>query len=705
MKAAEDSQSPRTNRIITFYSYKGGVGRSMALANVAAVLAQLGRRVLVIDFDLEAPGIERYFDQPGLLERKADPKWEVVPGFVDMLIGIRDGGPIDWRQCITEFNGPYLAAPIHLIRAGSDHGNYAAKAQSLNWEKLFTEHGLGDHLARLRMEWSEAYDLVLIDSRTGVSDIGGICTILLPDALIMLFTANRQSIDGTIAVARLARQAQERLPVERARLQVVPLLSRDDRRTEYEQSERWRGIVAEAMGDFFSEWVSEGVSPLRVLSRLYLPQIAFWSFGERLPVIERPAELDDPGTLGAAYSLLAKLVDLDLNWRAIDDESKMGLPASEIVPPTALSPPESESARGDTNFAGPGEWPGGSFPTLPSTLRTSGFATLKGLSRPFFIAGIVGLAAVAVMIWRHSPQDAAIPVASEAAPATPSMTIDQAQAMISSPQTMAEQRIDALNFLVGSGAVPRGAILDGLSLADKVPRLAGCVDCALAGATLTGVTFDKGIFTGSNFVGAKLSGASFVGATLENVDLSDADLDGVIFSGAQFKRTTITGARIDRDQLTAEQVKGTIGTPDWTKPIVDASPEPRVGTQVIGGNADNGWDVDVFWSEGPASDKNYAQAVRAAEVLVRAANSRQALAPGVLLGRVRIVSLSLARQKTGQFIMGAHYVAEDGGEGEHAAATAIANAVKQRTGAIYSIRSSNGARTQSYISVFACAMK
>jgi len=47
--------------IISFYSYKGGVGRSMAVANVATLLAHYGRRVLVVDFDLEAPGLHRYF--------------------------------------------------------------------------------------------------------------------------------------------------------------------------------------------------------------------------------------------------------------------------------------------------------------------------------------------------------------------------------------------------------------------------------------------------------------------------------------------------------------------------------------------------------------------------------------------------------------------------------------------------------------------
>src|SRR5437773_2509985 len=47
--------------VITFYSFKGGVGRSMALANVATIYAQRGKRVLALDCDFEAPGLHRYF--------------------------------------------------------------------------------------------------------------------------------------------------------------------------------------------------------------------------------------------------------------------------------------------------------------------------------------------------------------------------------------------------------------------------------------------------------------------------------------------------------------------------------------------------------------------------------------------------------------------------------------------------------------------
>jgi hypothetical protein len=51
----------RQGEVITFYSYKGGTGRSMAAANVAWILASNGRRVLLVDWDLEAPGLVQYF--------------------------------------------------------------------------------------------------------------------------------------------------------------------------------------------------------------------------------------------------------------------------------------------------------------------------------------------------------------------------------------------------------------------------------------------------------------------------------------------------------------------------------------------------------------------------------------------------------------------------------------------------------------------
>src|SRR3954468_2106989 len=49
-------------KTITFYSYKGGTGRTLAVANTALFLARFGHKVFVLDFDLEAPGLHYKFD-------------------------------------------------------------------------------------------------------------------------------------------------------------------------------------------------------------------------------------------------------------------------------------------------------------------------------------------------------------------------------------------------------------------------------------------------------------------------------------------------------------------------------------------------------------------------------------------------------------------------------------------------------------------
>src|ERR1700704_1429645 len=88
------------NNIFTFYSYKGGTGRSMALANVAWVLASSGKRVLAIDWDLEAPGLHRYFE-PFLTDKgleRSSGIIDFVRDFATAAIGAKSSAGADWYE-------------------------------------------------------------------------------------------------------------------------------------------------------------------------------------------------------------------------------------------------------------------------------------------------------------------------------------------------------------------------------------------------------------------------------------------------------------------------------------------------------------------------------------------------------------------------------------------------------------------------------
>jgi cellulose biosynthesis protein BcsQ len=299
--------------VYTFYSFKGGVGRSMALANIACLLSRWGKRVLVVDWDLEAPGLDRYF-----FPYIADGSRATHPGVLDILLSYKEGSPVSWEECLLVVELPTNKGMLHLITAGRDTSEYAKTVQSLDWDFLFEKYGVGEFLNDLRNRWKARYDFILVDSRTGYSDIGGICTIVFPDVLVLIFTTNWQSINGIKDVMKRARTAQDRLPAERARLVAIPVLARDESRTEYEQSLKWRGIIVDELGEFYRDWIGRGVRTADVLGKIYIPYWAYWSFGERLPVVEKEEELADSSRLGAAYGRLAQLIANHLDWRSID---------------------------------------------------------------------------------------------------------------------------------------------------------------------------------------------------------------------------------------------------------------------------------------------------------------------------------------------------------------------------------------------------
>jgi tetratricopeptide (TPR) repeat protein/MinD-like ATPase involved in chromosome partitioning or flagellar assembly len=216
-------------RVITFYSYKGGTGRSMALANIAWILACNGKRVLAIDWDLEAPGLHRYF-RPFLL----DPELGASEGLIDLIdryataaiapvASGADPSP-DWYLEYANFEDHVLGldfehfppgGKIDLLPAGRQSDTYAVKVSSFNWQNFYDRLGGGAFLEAVKARARSGYDYVLIDSRTGVSDTAGICTAQMPDSLVVCFTYNNQSIKGAAAVARSALATRRRLAEER----------------------------------------------------------------------------------------------------------------------------------------------------------------------------------------------------------------------------------------------------------------------------------------------------------------------------------------------------------------------------------------------------------------------------------------------------------------------------------------------------------
>jgi len=206
--------------IIAFYSFKGGVGRTTAVAVVAAALARKGKRVTAIDLDLEAPGLST------LLAGEEDGGGD---GVLDYLVE----KPILQNEMkastiIRECTDPRVVRdgqPIALLPAGDLGQDYVEKLARLDVEALV--RGGRDTLSDLLREVRSAAspDVILLDCRAGLHDIGGLAVALMAHHVFVLATDNEQSRRGLRAVVRALSRPESDAPVP---LRVVQALVHAD---------------------------------------------------------------------------------------------------------------------------------------------------------------------------------------------------------------------------------------------------------------------------------------------------------------------------------------------------------------------------------------------------------------------------------------------------------------------------------------------
>ncbi|MCK5796858.1 MAG: hypothetical protein KAI47_06740 [Deltaproteobacteria bacterium] len=218
--------------IFTFYSYKGGVGRSMALLNTAYALAGRGRHVLVIDFDLEAPGIGGFLTRKGEIDL-APSSSPSVGDIIDLLNAVKVAPTLDAIPPVSSFLRAIKPSKLQGIapklgKLGRLDVIVADQARAY-WDRLSTLNLNAMHQSAL-LELSAKlwgylkaqrfrckplgledeppqetpYDFILVDSRTGVTETGGLCIGPLADRLVVVTGLNDQNVEGTLGFLKEA---------------------------------------------------------------------------------------------------------------------------------------------------------------------------------------------------------------------------------------------------------------------------------------------------------------------------------------------------------------------------------------------------------------------------------------------------------------------------------------------------------------------
>ena len=184
-------REPSLPRTVTFYSFKGGVGRTTALTHVAWTLAMRGRKVVAVDLDLEAPGLSTAFNlQP-------QPKYGIVDYFYERSY-LPKG--IDPSISITEIFGevriPNATGRLFVVPAGCLSLDYISKVDDLHANTVIDgDQNLWTVFKREIYEQLKP-DILLIDSRTGINQWGALSLIQAADEAIMFLFPNEQNKQG-----------------------------------------------------------------------------------------------------------------------------------------------------------------------------------------------------------------------------------------------------------------------------------------------------------------------------------------------------------------------------------------------------------------------------------------------------------------------------------------------------------------------------
>lgn len=261
---------PGEGQIVTFYSFKGGTGRTMALANIAWILAANGRRVLMADWDLESPGLHRFFqpfidegagERPGIVDIILDYEWAAIDARIDpdALASGSEESQEGARAAVTGLIGEHIRSvkqhvipltwqfpgqgALHFLSSGKQrNGDYQSTLSALEWENFYDKLHGNLFFDALRVFMKRNYDYVLIDSRTGLSDVADICTVHLPDVVVNCFTLSTQGIEGAAMIARMIKGHNER------NIAILPVPMRIER-TQKEKAEKGLRYAADQFGE------------------------------------------------------------------------------------------------------------------------------------------------------------------------------------------------------------------------------------------------------------------------------------------------------------------------------------------------------------------------------------------------------------------------------------------------------------------------
>ena len=175
--------------IVSVHSFRGGTGKSNTTANVAGILATHGRRVGVIDADIQSPGIHNLFGVAGD---------DITASLNDFLW--HDKPIAEVAQDVTALQGAPLDGRIYLIPSSMQPGEITRVLREGYDAQLLTK-GVRQLVDELDL------DVLLIDTHPGLNE-ETLLSLVISNVLLIILRPDRQDYEGTGITARIAKELE-----------------------------------------------------------------------------------------------------------------------------------------------------------------------------------------------------------------------------------------------------------------------------------------------------------------------------------------------------------------------------------------------------------------------------------------------------------------------------------------------------------------
>ncbi len=185
------------SKLVSFYSFKGGVGRTTTMMMAAIGAARRGKKIVVLDFDLEAPGVSSFFSEDimskyGILDFLVENNVYAEEINIDEYMY-----PVGEYCRVNQYGGEIHILPAVGTAVREDIESYRKNLMRFDMDMpAYEEEKTPIDMLLEKIDSFLKPDYIFIDTRSGIHQIGGITLTRYSDLALMFFYGSMQNIEG-----------------------------------------------------------------------------------------------------------------------------------------------------------------------------------------------------------------------------------------------------------------------------------------------------------------------------------------------------------------------------------------------------------------------------------------------------------------------------------------------------------------------------